>query len=115
MTYANSYLYQSDAPWLAKPVARLMFSVPDRVEYSDADTTQSLLEEWARLDPHGLWEDNSAPVVQHYEGPGDSGVDVWSIQGFSDPDETPSFLENIAVPISNDHGVELYLLDPLLL
>lgn len=114
MKYANSYLYQSDAPWLAKPNARLMFSVPDQIGYSDVDTTQSLLEEWSRLDPHGIWEDDTVPSVQHYEGPGDSGVDVWVIHGFSDPEETPSFLENVVVPLQFDHEEVGYLLDPLI-
>lgn len=115
MKYANSYLYQSDAPWLAKPNTRLMFSVPDgRMDFNDTATTQDLLEQWARLDPHGLWENGSIPAVQHYEGPGDSGVDVWTIHGFSDPEEEPTFLENVTAPLQFDHEETTYFLDPLI-
>ena len=119
--YPNSYLYTADAPWLSSPVTTLYFSTPDLDTIDEASTVDLLLD-WALADPVNLWDDESEITVRHYEGPGEDGVDVYTITGESfeqDPD-VPAWVrqedaydgEPVAVPIQEiDGSVVFYDLD----
>ena len=127
MTYPNSYLYTAAAPWLTSPVTTLYFSTPDLASINE-EATVSLLEEWAHADPVNLWADDSEVTVTHYEGPGDDGVDVYTLsgQGAPAPDQdAPAWVrqeasytvypaDEVAVPIEEiDGSIHFYMLDDL--
>ena len=83
------------------------------------DLTADILLRWAEVDYHGLWEDNTPLTVQHYEGPGDFGKDVYTITGGTqrgaEGDVEEYAGDFVAVPIVEiDGSVEFYPLDDLL-
>lgn len=113
--YKNSFFHQSEEPWLAgNGSTTLMFSIPDMPHVINDGVTLDVLVAWSEIDPYNMFKDASPLTVQHYEGPGEDGVDVYAITG--ETQGTDGFVGGpVAVPVVEIDGtVQFYPLDDFL-